>query len=93
LEDLEIKWNEPMMLHSDNKSAIIIGNNPVQHDRTEHTEMDRHFIKKKLQSGLICTLYVSTKNQLTNMLTKGLNYINFKRIISKLKMENTYSPT
>jgi len=42
---------------------------------------------------LICTPYVSTQSQLADILTKGLNGINFERIISKLGMENTYSPT
>ncbi|XP_073219751.1 uncharacterized protein [Cicer arietinum] len=71
---------------------ISIAHNPVQHDRTKRIEVDRHFIKEKLDSGMICTLYVSTQNQLADILTKGLNCINFEGIISKLGMENTYSP-
>ena len=58
LEDLRIKWEGPMRLYCDNKSAISIAHNPVQHDRTKHIEIDRHFIKEKLDSGLICTPYV-----------------------------------
>ncbi|BAT89905.1 hypothetical protein VIGAN_06103300, partial [Vigna angularis var. angularis] len=77
----------------DNKSAISIAHNPVQHDRTKHIEVDRHFIKEKLDSGMICTPYVSTQNQLADILTKGLNCSKFEGIISKLGMENTYSPT
>ena len=91
-EDLKVKWDETMRLYCDNKSAISIAHNLVQHDRTKHIEVDRHFIKEKLDNGLICTPYVSTQNQLANILTKGLNYINFERIISKLGMENIYSP-
>ena len=92
LEDMKVKWGEPMRLYCDNKSAISITHNLVQHDRTRHIEVDRHFIKEKLDSGLICTSYVSTQGQLADILTKGLNSSNFKRIISKLRMENTYSP-
>ena len=79
-------------LYCDNKSAISIAHNLVQHDRTKYIEVDRHFIKEKLDNVLICTPYVSTQNQLAYILTKGLSYINFKRIISKLGMENIYSP-
>ena len=32
LEDLKIKWDGPMKLFCDNKSAISIAHNPVQHD-------------------------------------------------------------
>ncbi|TYK03081.1 ty3-gypsy retrotransposon protein [Cucumis melo var. makuwa] len=35
-------------------SAISIANNPVQHDRTKQVEIDRHFIKERLDSGSIC---------------------------------------
>jgi ATP sulfurylase len=81
-----------MKLYCDNKSAISIAHNPVQHDRTKHIEVDRHFIKEKLDSGLICTPYVSSQGQLADILTKGLSSSNFERIVSKLGMENTYSP-
>ena len=48
LEDSKIKWDGPMKLYSDNKSAISIAHNLVQHDRIKHIEVDRHFIKEKL---------------------------------------------
>jgi 5,10-methylenetetrahydrofolate reductase len=35
-------------MYCDNKAAIDIANNPVQHDRTKHLKVDRHFIKQKL---------------------------------------------
>ena len=60
LEDLKVQWSKPMKLYCDNKSTISIAHNPVQHDQTKHIEIDRHFIKEKLDSGLICTPYVPT---------------------------------
>ena len=48
LDDLKIKYEAPMGLAFDNKSAISIAHNPVQHDRTKHVEIDRHFVKEKL---------------------------------------------
>jgi ATP sulfurylase len=91
LEDMKIKWDGPIRLYCDDKSAISIAHNPVQHDRTKHIEIDRHFIKEKLESGLICTPYVSTYGQLADVLTKGLSSLVFQSIVSKLGMENTYS--
>ena len=71
-----------MRLYYDNKSAINIAHNPVQHDRTKHIEIDIHFIKEKLESGLICTPYVPTGGQLADVLTKGLNNVAFRKLLS-----------
>ncbi|RVW46182.1 hypothetical protein CK203_076168 [Vitis vinifera] len=46
LDDLRIKWDGPMKLYCDNKSAINVAHNPIQHDRTKHIEIDRHSSKK-----------------------------------------------
>ena len=80
-----------MKRYCDNKSAISIAHNPMQHDRTKHIEVDRHFIKEKLDSGLIYTPYVSSQENLVDILSKGLSN-NFESIVSKMGMENTYSP-
>lgn len=92
LTDLKINWERPMKLYCDNKSAINIAHNPVQHDRTKHIEVDRHFIKEKLDSGLICTPFVPTHEQLADILTKGLSRPMFEKITSKLGMGNSHSP-
>lgn len=54
----------------DNKAAITIVHNPIQHDRTKHVEIDRHFIKEKMTEGVICTPYVRSEDQLADILTK-----------------------
>uniref|UniRef100_A0A2N9GKU7 Uncharacterized protein n=1 Tax=Fagus sylvatica TaxID=28930 RepID=A0A2N9GKU7_FAGSY len=70
LKELGVHSKDPMKLYCDNKAAISIAHNPVQHDRTKHVEVDRHFIKEKLTEGLICTPFVRTENQLADILTK-----------------------
>ena len=72
LNDLKVACEEPMILYWDNKSAISIAHNRVQHERTKHIEIDRHFIKEKLDSGLITTSYVPSGLQLADLFTKGL---------------------
>ncbi|KAK2981314.1 hypothetical protein RJ640_007015 [Escallonia rubra] len=51
LEELRRPVTMPMKLYCDNKATINIANNPVQHDRTKHVEIDRHFIKEKIEAG------------------------------------------
>ena len=52
LEELRRPVSSPMKLYCDNKAAISIAHNPVQHDRTKHVEVDRHFIKEKIEEGV-----------------------------------------
>ncbi|WMV55458.1 hypothetical protein MTR67_048843 [Solanum verrucosum] len=92
LDDLKIRWKGHMRLYCDNKSTISIAHNPVQHDRTKHIEVDRHFIKEKLDKGLICTPFISTKDQVADVLTKGLPNNMFQDLISKQGMEDIHSP-
>ncbi|BBH03134.1 hypothetical protein Prudu_013918, partial [Prunus dulcis] len=50
LRDLGFGPKKPMDLYCDNKATIAIAHNPVQHDRTKHVEVDRNFIKEKLDA-------------------------------------------
>jgi len=72
LDDLKVKYKAPIGLTCDNKSAINIAHNLVQHDRTKHVEIDQHFIKEKLDNGLIAIDYIPSRLQLADMSTKGL---------------------
>lgn len=90
-EDLKIKWDGPIKLYCDNKSIISIVHIPVQHNRTKYIEVEKYFIKEKLNTNMIWTLYVSSQWQLIDILTKGLNNNSFERVISKLGMKNIYS--
>ena len=40
LQDLRIDYGTSMGLHCDNKTAIEIAHNLVQHDHTKHVEVD-----------------------------------------------------
>jgi hypothetical protein len=48
LKELGFDSKDPMRLSCDNKAAISIAYNPVQHDQTKHVEIDLHFLKEKL---------------------------------------------
>lgn len=73
LSELRISSNDPIKLYCDNKAVVSIAHNPVHHDRTKHMEVDRHFIKEKIDNGSICMTYIPTKEQTADVLTKSLH--------------------
>ena len=60
LKELGITINNPIILPCDNKTAIDIAKNPIHHNKTKHVEIDRHFIKEKIEEGVIKLTYVPT---------------------------------
>ncbi|XP_014511358.1 uncharacterized protein LOC106770050 [Vigna radiata var. radiata] len=93
LADLGIKYEQLMNLYCDNKVAVEIAHNPVQHDRTKHVEVDRHFIKEKLDNQVIQTPHVQSEDQLADILIKVVSGKVFEEVINKLGMIDIHAPT
>ena len=93
LNDLGVKPKATMKLYCDNKSAIDIAHNPVQHDRTKHVEIDKHFIKEKLEAGIINFPFVKSEDQLADVLTKAIASKVFIDSLIKLVMGDIHTPT
>ncbi|KAJ8754508.1 hypothetical protein K2173_005669 [Erythroxylum novogranatense] len=93
LKDFGIQYEKSMNLHCDNKAAIEIAQNPVQYDRTKHDEVDRHFIKEKLDKKIRRFSFVRSKNQLADVLTKAVSGKVFQEAIDKLGMIDIFAPT
>ena len=93
LKELGIISNSTMTVLCDNKATISIAKNPVQHDRTKHVEIDRHFIKEKLEGGTIRLMYIPSSRQTTDILTRALPKATYENMKSKLGMLDIYYPT
>jgi hypothetical protein len=62
----------PTMIYYDNHSCIKLSENPIFHDRSEHIEIRYHFIRNYVQRGAVGLQYISTDEQIVNILTKAL---------------------
>ena len=58
---------------------------PVQHDRTKHVDIDKHFIKEKLEKQVINLPFVRSKDQLADILTKAVTAEAFEDTFVQIK--------
>ncbi|XP_058075568.1 uncharacterized mitochondrial protein AtMg00810-like [Magnolia sinica] len=82
-----------MDLLCDNKAAIAISHNLIQHDCTKHVEVDRHLIKENLEVKIIRFPFVKFEDQLADILTKVVSSKDFYNSLDKLGMRDLYAST
>ncbi|GJR21384.1 hypothetical protein Tco_0969911 [Tanacetum coccineum] len=76
LIDYDVRLDDvPIMC--DNKGAIDLSKNPVQHSRTKHIEIRHHFLRDNVQKGHISIEKVSSADNIADILTKPLKRESF----------------
>ena len=79
-------------LFCDNKSAIMLASDSVLHERTKHIEVDVHFIREKVRSGVITPHFVPSSEQVADMFTKSIGPSLLKTSLSKLGLVDIFAP-
>jgi hypothetical protein len=64
----------------DNQSCIKMTENPVFHDRSKHIEIRYHFIRDMVQRGALKLQYISTDEQVADVMTKPLSRVKFETL-------------
>ncbi|GJT67229.1 retrovirus-related pol polyprotein from transposon TNT 1-94 [Tanacetum coccineum] len=74
--------------YCDNKSAIALCCNNVQHSRSKHIDIRFHFIKEQVENRVVELYFVNTKYQLADIFTKALCRERIEFLINKLGMRS-----
>nr|GEV83884.1 hypothetical protein [Tanacetum cinerariifolium] len=85
--DYGIGFNK-IPIYCDNKSAIALCCNNVQHSRSKHIDIRYHFIKEQVENGVIELYFVNTEYQLADLFTKALGRDIIEFLINKMGMRS-----
>ncbi|GJY81179.1 retrovirus-related pol polyprotein from transposon TNT 1-94 [Tanacetum coccineum] len=87
LTDYGLVFNK-IPLYCDNKIAIVLCCNNVQHSRSKHINIRHHFIKEQVENGVVELYFFRTKYQLADIFTKPLAQERLEFLIKKLGMQS-----
>ena len=76
----------PPALMVDNQPAIALVKNLVLHDRSKHIDVKFHFLRDCVDGGKIIIEFVKTGRQLTDVLTKPLDRLQFTELKKMISM-------
>jgi hypothetical protein len=72
------------VLWCDNVSALALTSNLIDHALTKHIEVDYHFVREKFINRDLLVKFISSKDQVANLFTKGLPSVQFQFLQSML---------
>nr|GEV98231.1 hypothetical protein [Tanacetum cinerariifolium] len=75
-------------MYCDNKSAIALCCNNVQHSRSKHIDIRFHFIKEQVENRVVELYFVNIEYQLADIFTKSLCRERIEFLINKLGMRS-----
>ncbi|GKB95658.1 retrovirus-related pol polyprotein from transposon TNT 1-94 [Tanacetum coccineum] len=82
------KYLNAIPLYCDNKSAIALCCNNVQHSRAKHIDVRYHFINEQVENRIVELYFVRAEYQLADIFTKPLPRERFNLLIEKLGMRS-----
>jgi hypothetical protein len=86
LRELGISQHRPPSLWCDNIGATYLSANPIFHRRTKHVEVDYHFVRERVASRQLEVRFISSKDQIADIMTKPLPVTTFCNLRRNLNL-------
>ncbi|GJX13507.1 retrovirus-related pol polyprotein from transposon TNT 1-94 [Tanacetum coccineum] len=77
-----------ILLYCDNRSAIALCCNNVQHSRSKYIDIRHHFIREQVEKGVVELYFMTTDYQLADIFTKALPRERFEFLLPRLGMKS-----
>lgn len=84
LKELGLKNLPSTALKCDNHAALSIAANPILHERTKQIEVDFHFVREKVASGVITPSNIPSSKQVADVFPKVLPINQQTFLLSKM---------
>jgi hypothetical protein len=84
LQDIQVRYDEPILILCDNTNAINISKNPMMHSKTKHIPIKFHFLREQVTKKNIKLEYIGTKEHIADIFTKPLPRETFEYLRQKL---------
>ena len=83
LKFLEIEVKLPIVVKVENAGAIFLANNKSLSPRTKNIETRHHFVREYVENGILKIVYVISKNNDADIMTKNTDSSTFWRHTKK----------
>nr|GFA83907.1 retrotransposon protein, putative, unclassified [Tanacetum cinerariifolium] len=87
ITDYDLGFNK-ISMYCDNKNAIALCCNNVQHSRLNHIDVRFYFINEQVENRVVELYFVNTGYQLEDIFTKTLSRERIEFLINKLGMRS-----
>lgn len=87
LFDLGFQLDGPTEIFEDNQSVIFVANQDKCENKLKHIDIKLSFVQDIVRKNLVKISYVESKLQQADIFTKGLNTVQFNKILSLLGYE------
>lgn len=87
ISDFGVKINDPITVQTDSQSCIALVKDTRLSNRTKHIDIKFHYVKEMCKTGSIKLIYVSTEDNVADIMTKPLGSTRIRKLRELIGIE------